>query len=390
MPAPLTPQQQAALEKHLGFFLGPGERFFWDASVQMSISGSVPEATLIHCGGGASEPFWDARGLKGYYAGRDEQKRRQWEELTQVAARIFAEDGTLRFDRLGPFLGESFKLFNQIFSGGNPFDREPGLMGKQMVVILGFWRSMGTLMLWRVLRRVGLEPARLNPLMIHDNMPDLGVLERNTYWPGRINAWFQFCQYLAWAMGAFADHPVLVQKNSSHVYWLQALDALLAERAVYLFSIRHPVPSAVSLANTFAKDVDQTLSSCVAHPTTDAWWNTVERATGMPREEWDRLPLLEKAIENWAAYHVLTDLNGRVARRVRIHRFGDDIEAFLDRTLPVNVTAPLEEGERAAPSPRSFDRYMTPAVIDRAAAAITRAEQRFATFDLRLPELPLV
>lgn len=381
----LTPKQQEALKLYFGLLAGSTERRFRNISVPVTLNAGIPEATLLHCGGAASEPFWEARGLKGYRAGRAEQERQQQAELVKVVTHLFDENGTLRPDKVNAFLAEGVHLFNRLLAGSSPFDVE-ALADKKVVLVLGFWRSMGTLMLWRVLRLVGMMPATLNSFMLHDNMPDLGVLERHAYFPGQLDAYLQFCQYLAWAKGAFAGHPVLVQKNSSHVYWLRSMDSLLGDRATYQFTLRHPVPSAISLVSTTVENVEGTLSSRHGFGASEVWWKVVERATGMERREWDDLTVMEKAIEHWAAYHVLTELDGRIAKRFHVLRFGDDLEEFLTRTLPYSVDAPPEGDEVMAHSQRGFDQYMTPAVSDRSAAAIARAQHHFATFGIELPD----
>lgn len=382
----LTAKQKEALALYFG--MRNGERRHWSVNVGLTVGAGIPEATLLHCGGARAEPFWEARGLKGYRDDRGAQQREQEAEQAKAVARVFDPNGMLRPAEVNGFMTEAVGLFTQLMAGGNPMDTE-GLAGKKIVLVLGFWRSMGTLMLWRVLRRLGLDPAGMSPYMLHDNMPDLGILERHAWWPGHMNAYFQFCQYLAWAKGAFAGHPVLAQKNSSHVYWLSSMDALMGARATYQFTIRHPVPSAVSLISTTVKDVAAALADRSGFPASDIWWGVVERATGMERREWDELTLLEKAIEHWSAYHVLTQLDGRIARRLHVIRFGDDLEEFLGRTLPHDVAAPPADDEILAPSKRSFDAYMTKAVIDRSEAAMARARHHFATFGVALPDLPV-
>lgn len=389
MPPSLSPAQAQAMTDHFRFLMeDEGDRRFRQVGMQLQLSGILPEAVLLHCGGVDPAVFWEARGLKGYRAGRSDQARRKRDEIAAVTGRLFDSEGTLRGERVNDFIGQAIMLLNQMLSGSDGFLSQSGLADKKVVLIVGFWRSMGTLMLWRVLRRLGVEPLALNPLMIHDNMPDLGVLERDTWWAGHLSAWFQICQFLVWARQAFAAHPVVVQKNSSHTYWLSSLDSLLGERAVYQFTIRHPVASAISLFSTFAKDVERYAADRCATGPTAVWYKTVRRAFGTSLEEWERLTHLEKAIENWAAYHVLANLTGDLARRLHVYRFGDDLEVFLARSLPYTVDAPPEEDEIAAPSSRDLARFMTPAVADRAARAIERARQHFATFGIALPDLP--
>lgn len=389
MTAPLTPAQRQMMDAHFGFLIGGNERRFVTVGMQMALPGHVPEATLLHCGGADPAPFWDARGLKGHVAEREVQKRHQRDEVEKAAARLFAPDGALRGELINGLVGDAVALLNQVFRGGDVMT-ECGLADKKVVLVLGFWRSMGTLMLWRSLRKLGIAPGGLSPFMIHDNMPDLGILEREPFWPGHIGAYFQFCQYLVWARQAFAGHPVVVQKNSAHAFWLQSLDSILGERAIYQFTIRHPVSSALSLFATFTEDVAGQAEDRTASSATEVWFRTVHRAFATPREEWDQLTLLEKAVENWAAYHVLIDLNGALARRLKVFRFGDDVEEFLDRTLPFTVPAPLDDDERAAPSRRAFNRHMTAAMQARCDAAIGRVNAYWQMFGVTLPKLELI
>jgi hypothetical protein len=124
---------------------------------------------------------------------------------------------------------------------------------------------------------------------------------------------------------------------------------------------------------------------------TDLWWPGVERATGMRREEWDGMTMIERAVENWGAYHILADITARVRDRLHILRFGDDLEAFLSTALPHDVGGEPTEDERISPSTgRSYEQYLVPAVRARVDRIMERVDMRWRAVGIHLPEVGLI
>ncbi|MBU2721412.1 hypothetical protein HF563_19065 [Acidithiobacillus ferridurans] len=157
-------------------------------------------------------------------------------------------------------LNDVLQLGLALLSGHYPVVRQY-LQDDHFLFVVGYPRSGGSYLTKELLRGIGLEHTRVSEALAHDGFPEI---RSHWYGPGHAgkpyfhlqDSVFQVAEFLVIAhlyyrrkaSALLSGQWVIPKKMHKLVYWAGSLKMLLGQGAAhYLVTIRHPIPTAISI-----------------------------------------------------------------------------------------------------------------------------------------------
>lgn len=158
-------------------------------------------------------------------------------------------------------LNDVLQLGLALLSGHYPVVRQY-LQDDHFLFVVGYPRSGGSYLTKELLRGIGLEHTRVSEALAHDGFPEI---RSHWYGPGYAgkqpyfhlqDSVFQVAEFLVIAhlyyrrkaSALISGQWVIPKKMHKLVYWAGSLKMLLGQGAAdYLVTIRHPIPTAISI-----------------------------------------------------------------------------------------------------------------------------------------------
>lgn len=157
-------------------------------------------------------------------------------------------------------LNDVLQLGLALLSGHYPVVRQY-LQDDHFLFVIGYPRSGGSYLTKELLRGIGLEHTRVSEALAHDGFPEI---RSHWYGPGHAgkpyfhlqDSVFQVAEFLVIAhlyyrrkaSALISGQWIIPKKMHKLVYWAGSLKMLLGQGAAdYLVTIRHPIPTAISI-----------------------------------------------------------------------------------------------------------------------------------------------
>lgn len=300
-------------------------------------------------------------------------------------------------------LNDLLQLTIALLSGNYPVVRDY-LKEMHFTFVIGYPRSGGSYLTKELLRTVGLDHTRVSEALAHDGFPDL----RETWydWSGNRpyfylqEAIFQVAEFLVIANLYFrrktrarANGIWLVPKKMHKlVYWAGSFKMLLGQgRADYLVTVRHPVPTAISVyEKSGGPTADGRFPAQAPRSAIERWIVYDLMHLGYTLDELSVLDYFEALTVSWVHYYSAMAGSGLFLGsrdEVRLVPYG---QAAFEATV-ANDRQRLGNDPDAAPEPFLIHDKSSrhPEWHARGAQAVDAMTAQWAALGLRFPELTL-
>jgi hypothetical protein len=316
------------------------------------------------------QEFWDARGLSGHK--RDKDQANSLHERSFAAVQTPDGEPVLR-----SFLDDTIKVFDMMTH--EDFSHISQFIGaRKFVFVTGVMRSGGTYLLSELSKIHDAPHRKIDMAMIHDRIPKYEHLYYCHQPLHYMNTLLELAQFLVWMHREMHGMPVVVKKHQTLSFGLPLIDRYFGQNCTYITTLRHPLTTAVSMAQLDGIDLKST-----AVPVFYSQWR--DMLLPMSNGEYDRLPFYEKFLLYYEKlYTEFAKHNQSIRGKIIPVVFGKGYETFL-KTYAQDYKTDYEAAVFNA-SPKT----PVPEALEKANIVLERLQKTWAAAGLEFPDLEVI
>ncbi|SPF51741.1 hypothetical protein SBF1_5330003 [Candidatus Desulfosporosinus infrequens] len=276
-----------------------------NVNIKSDLTVRLNPQTLYYIAGVKSNLEWKLRTIPAHKIASQEELIELEIQKEQSERYFNTQEGMLDAQK---FAEECAGIYN--FLQHDPHRVIDYLQGRKIIFIAGAMRTGGTFLTSKLFEIFDMKLQDFNLHMVHDTIPNMPIS-----FPNKLNEMlsflFELAQVIVWIKREFHGSNIAIKKRSSFEFDLPFLYNIFGDNAEYILTIRHPIPSAFSMANKEGIDV-------YSHCSPDWMYDLIQCKKGLSKSIWDKLTYIERFTMYWQICYEAVAKNRNYEQSIKV------------------------------------------------------------------------